>query len=229
MICNQKFLGLALIAVFAMCAIISSSAFAEQGELTSSGPVTLTGKDKTGTKTSLTAFGETTQCETTYTGHKYSVTPHTFVPARATTITITPTYKNCTTKGLPTTVTMNGCDYVLHIGETVEPLETGRYEIKADVICPAGKVIEFHVYLSGAHSSIACTIKVKEQTELSAGTLQNIAGEKAELVGPIAGTHAEKEGLCGKETTTSAQVDLLVEFEGRNEKGEATGISISDP
>jgi hypothetical protein len=128
MIRNPKALGLALVAVFAMSAMATSAASAQQGELTSKPVegVTLIGSE-TGEAGSnaLTAFGLRIECpQSTYTGHKYSETPHTLIPNGATTVTLTPDYKeenhNCRSfpGNFPMTVSMNGCDYVLHFGET---------------------------------------------------------------------------------------------------------------
>jgi hypothetical protein len=90
-------------------------------------------------------------------------------------------------------------------------------------------VIEVHVYLSSKHEALACTVKVGEQLGKTGVVIQNIAGEKGTLGGPVEGISAEKEGLCGKESTTTAKEDIDVTVEGRNEKGEVTGISITHP
>lgn len=65
---NLKALGLAAVAVLAFSAVAASAASAQQGKLTSDGPVTLTGED-TGVNF-FKAFGSEVRCpDSKYTGH----------------------------------------------------------------------------------------------------------------------------------------------------------------
>ncbi len=209
MIRNLKVLGLALMALVALSAVAATAASAANGTLTSDGPVTLTGTQvETTEKTNdLTALGSYTICpKSTYHGHKYNVTPHVLIPSGAETVTITPTYVNCTSSvlKLATTVKMNECDYVFHLQETTGAADT--YGILATVVCPVGKHIEVTIG-SGAND---CTITITEnaagykgldvtdQTNghlLIKGTIENITvdavgntcpekGEKLAKLGP---------------------------------------------
>jgi hypothetical protein len=48
---------------------------------------------------------------------------------------------------MPVTVTLNGCDYSFGVsqpGTTQQPAGTGKLE--ASIICPAGQMIQIHVY-----------------------------------------------------------------------------------
>jgi hypothetical protein len=231
MIRNLKALGLALVAVFAMSAVVASAASAAIPSLTSDGPVTLSGSDNVGTKSTLTAFGLKTECNATYHAHKYNVTPRVFIPSGATTVTVTPTYSNCLGviggTSTPATVTFNGCDYVLHIGNTVAGVE--KYGGTTDIVCPEGQQIEIHVYTNSSHATTICTIKVPGQTGLAGVTVQNSGGNLV-LGGPITGIRASKTGiLCGGTAeTTTGEEDISITVSGKNEAGGATSVSISD-
>jgi hypothetical protein len=232
MIRNLKALGLALVAVFAMSAVVASAASAAIPSLTAaSGPVTLSGSDTAGTKSTLTAFGLKTECTGSYTAHKYNVTPREFIPSGATTITVTPVYTNCVGviggTSTPATVTMNGCDYVLHVGNTVAGVE--KYGGTTDVVCPESQQIEVHVYTNSTHATTICTVKVPGQTGLVGGTVQNNAGN-LKLGGPITGIRSTKTGiLCGGTAeTTIGEEDISAEVSGAKEGGGANSVSISD-
>jgi hypothetical protein len=240
MIRNLKVLGLALVAVFAMSALAASAASAQgvQGEFTTSNGTaqtligTETGAAGSGAN-ALTALGAKVECPgSTLTGHKFNVTPHVAIPNKETTATITPHYKNCAAfnpASHPATVTMNGCDYVLHLGVTTGGV-AGTYGATVDIVCPAGKVIEVHVYNNVAHTELLCTIKVKGgQNGLAGAHATNTAGTGTfDISGLILGIHVEREGLClldGKgSTTANGEFDIDV-----NVKSSAgVGVSITD-
>ncbi|HMJ72200.1 MAG TPA: hypothetical protein VK471_02420 [Solirubrobacterales bacterium] len=244
MIRNIKVLGLALVAVFAMSAMVASAASA-QGKLTSDGPVTLK-VTETGIKTAnaLTAYTHTVACPgSTITGHKYNVTPHGLIPSGETTATLTPHYNQTACEvvdlGVPATVTMNGCDYVVHVLGTVGT----KYEVSVDVVCPVGKVIEVEVYSSSSEALKLCTITVKGQAGLkgAAGApvlAQNTAAvggtqDDLDIVGTFKGIHAERHGLCKGEgghadTTNTAEFHVDATVKGYNNLGVETGVTISD-
>ncbi|HMJ72196.1 MAG TPA: hypothetical protein VK471_02400 [Solirubrobacterales bacterium] len=244
MIRNLKVLGLALVAVFAMSAVVASAASA-QGKITSDGPVTLKATE-TGTEAanSLTAFTHTFACPaSTITGHKYNVTPHVLIPSGETTATLTPHYNQATCKvvdlGVPATVTMNGCDFVVHVLGTF----MSKYEISADIVCPAGKVIEREVYSSSSEALKLCTITVKAQAGLNGAAgapvlAQNTAAvggtqDDLDIVGTFKNIHAERHGLCKGEgghpdTTATAELHIDTTVKGYNSFGVETGVTISD-
>jgi hypothetical protein len=215
MIRNLKILGLALVAVFALIALAASAASA-QGKLTTSDgkPATLVGTETGVSGAGLnawTAFGSKIECILGFgTGHQYNVTPHVPVPHGATTITITPHYKNCHTfipETKPLTVTMNGCDWVVHIGATTGGV-AGTYGGTADVVCPLGKNIEIHVYNSAAHTETLCTLTVTPRNGITGGHVTNTpASGDLDVQGTGTGTVVHREGLClldGQGTTTEA-------------------------
>jgi hypothetical protein len=237
MIRNLKVLGLALVAVFAMSALAASAASAQgvQGEFTTSNG---TAQTLIGTETgvagsnALTSFGAKIECPgSTYTAHKFNVTPHVAIPNKETTATITPHYKNCVAfnpASHPITVTMNGCDYVLHIGVTTGGV-AGTYGATVDIVCPPNKVIEVHVYNNAAHTELLCTIKVKGQNGLAGAHVTNTAGTGTfDLTGLILGIHLEREGLClldGKGSTTTAG-ELDIDLNVKSSSG--VGVSVTD-
>jgi hypothetical protein len=124
---------------------------------------------------------------------------------------------------------MNGCDYLLHL-TTTDPANPGWYKVDTDVVCPAEKEIEMHVYTSAAHSSTICTVKFKAQTGLQGGLATNVAGGKVTLKGPFTGIHVTKTGvLCGgTATTTTGELDIKAILEGRNAANEPKSISITE-
>jgi hypothetical protein len=243
MIRNLKALGLALVAVFALSAVVASAASAQVGTLTSTGPVTLIGTqtpvEKPTEKNVLTAFGSTTDCPNAkYTGHKYNVTPHTFIPNDVSTVTITPHYGVCTTSpgSLPTTIDMNGCDYVFHLEGTTPGVDT--YTIRATVVCPVNQHITVTVFATAtkhAENIPFCDLTI---TENAAGYLglhaTDTTNGKIDISGTITGITAHKVRLnesilCPKvaETTNEATLAQDVTIEGKNEAGGSTSISLS--
>jgi hypothetical protein len=234
---NLKALGLALVAVFAMGAVIASAAQAQQGTLTSTGPVTLRGVNEAGQVNALTAFGSEVKCPNAlYTGHKYLETPHKFLTNGATTVTITPHYgTGCTGPlGVPATVDMNGCDYDFHILETTGGGDT--YGIRAFITCPKDVHISITFFSSKANHEANkpfCHTVITENplgylglhvTDLTtghltvSGTIENITAHKV-----------DGGFFCPEETDTKAKLDLSINVEGRNEAGATTKISLSHP
>jgi hypothetical protein len=220
-----KVLGIAMVAVCAMSAVMASVASA--GAFTSTGKTKLTSTESAAT---LTAFGLKVTCHAVYHFGNVNETPHGFVSSGATTFTVAPTYTSCNSfigeTNAPTTVTMNGCDFVLHIGARIGA--GPKYVLTTDIVCPAGKEIERHSYTSAAHSSTVCTVKIPAQTGLSNQTVET-SGSNFKIGGPLKGIKATKTGiLCGGagETTTGEQ-DVNAEISGTNEGGTATAISVS--
>jgi hypothetical protein len=233
MIRNLKALGLALAAVFAMSAMAATAASAQtQGVLTSTGPVTLDIAEN-GTN-GLSSFGGVTTCTgSTLTGHKYNVTPHTFIPVGATTITVRPHYNQATCKVVEggtthrATVTVpTTCDYVLHLGKTTSP---GKYAVTADVECSAGQIeVEVYPFANSELGGVVCTIKVGTQTGLSGVTASSSAGH-LNATGTFTGVKASKSGSgCATESTETGTFELNATITGTNEAGASTEVSISE-
>jgi hypothetical protein len=233
-----KALGLCLVAVLAMGAVVASAAQAQsQGTLTSTGPVTLRGVNEPEPAiNAYTAFGTTTKCpNTVYTGHKVAETPHKFIPSGATQITITPHYGVCIGPlNVPTTVDMNGCDYVFDILETTGGGDT--YGVRMTIVCPAGKHITDTFFKNAADHAAFKPFCHHTLTENAAGYLglhiTDLTNGHLTVSGAIEGITIHKTGggiLCPEETTNVGKLDLSINIEGRNEAGATTKISLSHP
>jgi hypothetical protein len=249
MIRNLKTLGLALFALLALGAVAASAAsaqVAEQGELTSDGPVTLTGKNTPETVNAFTAFGNSTKCPNAlYTGHKYNVTPHEGIPSGSTTSTITPHYGACTSTvfNFPTTVDMNGCDYVFHL-ETTTPAgnKEKTYGVTATIVnCPAGKHIQVTVFTSGsahgAGTNPFCTVTITENALGYKGLHATDLGTgKIKIHGTIVGIEADQDrgphplpfGIpCAEAETKEGELHLDITVSGHNPAKPKTETTIS--
>lgn len=150
-----KAIGLSLVAMFAMSAVIASSASAT--EFTASEyPAAYSGSQVE--KHKFTADGFVTECEVA----KFSGT----ATAASTTTTVTPEYSGCKTAGIVSTVTLNGCDYLFH-------LPASGTSATVDLVCPAGQEITLDV---GAElSKPICQVHIPPFTGKSKVDLTNSA------------------------------------------------------
>jgi hypothetical protein len=232
MIRNLKALGLALVAVFAMSAVAASAASAATpGEFTSTGKVTVTGS---GAETFGFEAGQAFTCATSdHTIMPEKVTPWGFLnPGTGlTTLTDQAHYSGCLVQVgaqvLPATVTTNGCDFLLHLGETT--VGTTEYGATTDVVCSANETMEIHLYEKEPDVTSICTYKIPAQVGLKGADVKNNAG-KIEVKGTLTGIAMTRTGvLCGgaKEVKTATRA-LNTTFSGTNEAGAATSISITD-
>ncbi|HET8863448.1 MAG TPA: hypothetical protein VFM94_09385 [Solirubrobacterales bacterium] len=227
MIGKLKVLNLILAAFVAMSAIAASTASAQQGVITSDGPVTLIGTAIEGpVKTRFTGFGETLECPgSKMTGHALGETPHKFISSGATTVTLTPHYVNCKLNALPVTIDMNGCDYEIKIGKTKAG---GEYEGSGSVVCPVGKEVQMTVFSSSSHALKLCVIS----TSNGGGGGANVANTEEtgdiDITGTVVGMHAKKSGLCGAATDGNASLEGEVTVEGLNQEGAPTAVSVTD-
>jgi hypothetical protein len=237
---NLKALGLALVAVFAMSAMTASAASAQNGKLTSTGPVTLKATNTGEAKLNqLEAFGLNVRCpNVVYTGHKVLVTPHEPIPSGASEITITPHYGVCSSLGFPATVDMNGCDYVFDL-EGTKVGGTDEYNVGSTVKCEAGKHIKVTVFTTSAHnaSEMFCEIEITEKVAAYTGLVaKDTTNGFGDINGTATGIEAHKRPgphssiFCPnpEETTTTGALKIDVTVEGRNPTtGAQTSISIS--
>jgi len=188
-----KVLGLALVAVFAMSAVVASSAMAatefESPESNATANTTITIKKHQNIHTFTVNFGAVT-CETsnfdgTRTGTKFP------------SIRVTAEYKECLFAGIPAVVEMNGCEYILYA--------TGE----VDIVCAAGKEITVTATSAGV---VKCIVHVPPQTALKNVTYTNVgAGATREItahleIASIKYSQTEGTGL-GKCTTSDNQVN----------------------
>ena len=250
MIRNLKILGLALVAVFALGAMIASAASAnKQGILTTEngGPVTLDGVED-GKNTIGDPTGETFECiGSTTLGHKATTeaetgtaaemgeSTHPLIPNGSTKITITPNFAACLAgKGThKTTVTMNGCDLDFKIGETTTETTHSSYALNEYVVCPAGKKMEVHIYFAETNENLSiCTYTIGPQEVKGFDIANEVEGTKtldtltatgqATIVG-------ERHGLCGNQTegyNTNQTINYT--FTGTTAVGTKSGVTITD-
>jgi hypothetical protein len=264
---NLKALGLALVAVFAMSAVAASAASAQSpGTLTSDGPVTLTVSETGAGGNYLMAFGLKVECPgSTMTGHKvqtHAETTHAettppvkkpLIPNGATEATLTPKYSlNCIVVGLnwPATVTMNGCDYNVKVGETTGAGDT--YGVSASLKCPTGAEATVDIWTPGKHNGVnppMCTIHFSETNNQNktgphlTDTTNDKTGPNGEpgvnnhvdIQGIFTGITATKTAsaedpiLCPHAHTATAELAIHATIKGDNEQGEPTGIGLKHP
>lgn len=112
-----------------------------------------------------------------------------------TSITITPHFTGCTTFGLLSTVTMNGCDYRFN-------LPAAGNNGTTDIVCPSGN--EIVVDTSGG----LCDTHYKAQSGLPGIAYQN-NGKHVDLIMKLTSIHAVVTGkfLCPIATTTKTFAD----------------------
>lgn len=145
---NFKALGLAILAAFAMSAVVASSAHATQASFTAeSYPVTITGTQEGATNYFEATPGRKVECKiATYEGT---------LKEASTELTVTPTYDECTetSTGFGATVDLNGCHYIFTVGTKTSSTDAhGEVHVK----CPVGNKISITV--------ATCTVHVTPQT-----------------------------------------------------------------
>ncbi len=221
MISNLKTLGSMLVAMFAICAL-ATSASAQTGQLTAEAfPVHLEGFQTLGPANRYTAFGMSLECPE---GNGYAD-----VEKPSGTITAIPRNPGgCKVGSFKATVTTNGCDTLLHIGKTTGVKD--QYSGTSDLVCPAGKNIELHIYLSSSNENVqTCKIVIKAQNGLTGGTVTNdTVTHGLILSGAVEGITAEKSGVCGTASTNEAVFEGEATVTGTNEAKAPDGIQISD-
>ena len=231
---NLKVLGLALVAVLAMSAVAASAASAVS-QLT--GSATKVHATDPSARFTLASENYVT-CHATYTVGNINSTKtagvHNTLVLPASSLTIAPDYTKCHAKTKennelgPATVTMNGCDRELTFGSTIGP---DQFAVSVDIVCPAGKVIEIHVYSAANHATNICTTTIGPQTGLTGLTATNTT--KAPNTVVLSGTitkikYTRHNILCGGSPESEAVEAGQAEALGATGGGESTGISISE-
>lgn len=168
-----KALGLAVGATLVLSAALASAAQAETGVVTAQQyPAIVTGQQQGGITFDIGAV-RNASCASNLDGTLFGpIDPVTFQP----------TYAGCISQpgNTPTTVTMNGCDYIVGFsrpGTTGTPATTGL--MHAWVNCPAGQQIEIHVYENAAQHAAnvsTCTYDIRSQGPVPAGIYHNTFG-----------------------------------------------------
>jgi hypothetical protein len=221
-----KFMGTALIAVFAMSVLFASMASAD--DLTSEvSPVTLTGAgEETGpgiNRLSLEGIGVTDCPHSTYTAT--TATP-------TTTVTVTPSYTGCTSLGFPAIVDTNGCTYVLQMGTGAKATT-----ITSKISCPVGQKIRVTAN-APAPATLKCTIEIGPQENLekievtNAGTLKTRDLLFHLEIGGITATRVKGTGLgaCPEGVSNGSSLTGTVTITGEEDKAlnpEHVGIFVS--
>jgi hypothetical protein len=250
---NLKTLGLALAAAFALFATVASAASAQTlSKITTSNglPATLTATETGAGVNRLTLpvpKGAFLECPGSfYTGHAVGTTNG--VSNGATTATITPHYKqtsgfgepNCKGPfGIRSTIHMNGCDYVFHIGETIPGGTEHTYAVTYDIICPMGNEITVTLWTNETQhttqpNTAFCTLHIPSQTNLTGGhaTDTSTTDGHFELTGTVEGLIVNKtesaihEGiLCANEHITNASTDMDLTVEHKNASEPTVSLS----
>lgn len=222
-------LTIAVLSAVVASAFTAAGATAQEGQLTSDGPVFLQLTQTGGAgANAFTAFEDKTECpEAVYTGHKYNETPRRPIPSGAKTQTWTAHPGPCTTSGgsiFPSTVEMNGCDFVVHIGQTT--VSPGTYGLTLTTQCPIGSHIRITQFSSSSHAFKLCTQTYTTVHYLGSLHVTNITTD-LRITGTVQGT-VHRSGLCGSATDVDGTIHLDLLVKGENETGGATAISISD-
>lgn len=228
---NLRALGLTFAVLLTTSMAAAPAATAQQGFFTSDGPMTFDASQVGGLgANALTTFGERMECPgSTFTGHRLATTPHQMIPSGATAITFTPHYKSpCTlSSGKQMTISMNGCDYALHVGTTVWQ---DQYSVTTDLVCPEGKDIEVELFSSSKHEAGTriCTRTIRPQVGIPGGRLTSTTGSSTlDLVGTF-NLHLEQSGACGTATTTTGAFHVDVTLKGTSSIGAPTGVLVTD-
>jgi hypothetical protein len=212
---KMKTLGLALVAVFAMSAVVASAASAAQ--FASDGNVEASIEAKQSTTHTFSIEGNNVTCTSAV------FTTAGLISSPATSVKVHPAYTGCTAFGfVGSSVTTTGCDYVLSAPGTVE---SGKVAGNIKVECEAGKNI---VIVAGT-----CEVTVAPQSFTKGLTFENIASSpktmnlKAAVTG-IASTKVKDGFLCPLSGTGAASGtytgDTLIK--GFNSGGTQVGVKV---
>jgi hypothetical protein len=236
---NLKVLGLALMAAFAMSAVVASAASAQTiGKFTSDGThFFLTGTELAGgNKLEYPGLPPIACPESHFHGGKLdtTVTPtkHSPLTSGDSSVTIKPTYTNCKVGIFPATVKMTGCDFDFKLGETTPSGTAHTYGLHVQVTCenPATEQIHLEVYSDAGHTKLICSTTFGAQTPHSQLHATDTTNGRVLVKGIITGIHATRtnSGGCPPSNTTNAVVyEVNVELTGENEGGGTTALSIS--
>lgn len=193
---NRKFktLGLALVAVFAMSAVVASAA--QAGEIQWEAGATQLTASAASSQVFNTTAGEITCNE---------ISGEVNLPEGTSAETLTTSnlkYDNNETgrcasniSGFEPKIEMKGCNYRFHGGETIG----GESEIAVttDVVCPEGAAITIN-------GGFVCTVKVGAQEGLT-GLVAKTEGSGLVLVAGVENIKYSHSGLCGNGSGTTGK------------------------
>lgn len=220
-----KTLGLAIVAMFAMGAVMATAASAQQGVFTTDGPATITGEEDPENPL-VFAAGLGITCET----EEF----HAELSSASEDLTLFPNYELCSAPPFGgATVDMTGCDFNLYDLETNEEGPFGTYLATAALECPENKQVDIDV------PAIGCRITVPAQNGLEHVKFWNTPGESSstddiDMLLTVGGITTTRENLgestcaVGHAHGTTATYSGGITLTGEDEEEEHVGIRISD-
>ena len=237
MIRNLKTYGLVLVAVGAIGAVTASAAsavvtpfwFKSDGDWTKYvGAQVKIG----GVGDQFTTDAGAISCETTtYAGSSSATT--------VSSIELTPTYSDCTPVIGFSTVTTNGCSYLLKADNDTggDPV---KYDVETEIKCPPGKDITVDVYTNSSETTRICTIHIPPQntgtgttlTNTGTGTITADIGIPSVITytqtsGGSEGTGLTKCTNFGSTVTSNGSYKGHAIIEGKNTSNAETNIELS--
>lgn len=214
MIRTLKALGAALVAVFALSALLASAAQAEETPTftASKSPVRETGSQTANHV--IKVNGGTIKCLEAKLVDEAG--------GSAMMLLFQPTYAKCTLAGIAATINMNGCEYTF---EPVTKKEEDKFVGTMGIVCPVGKAIEV--------SAGGCVVAISAQAGLS--TVEFTNDTKAEPAADetwstnLAGGQYTEGKLCpgGGGTFNNLTYTGGTVVKGESEGGEPIGLWIS--
>lgn len=230
---TPKAFGLALIAVLAMSAVTASTAQALPQFTADEYTTHLIGTPVAGEEFTINlAEGGKITCNKTLTGT---------LAKPSSTLTYTPTFEECEGHSgaatVPVTITMGGCDNLLHMTKKLGP---DQYTADVDFVCPEGKDIEIHVYPEGTtpaehkEENETCRYTIKPQNNLATVEIINDtkAVPKKDFTMKTKVTGIEYTRVLGDARSCgpiggAASFGGSTTVKGRNTAGEAVGIEVT--
>jgi len=139
--------------------------------------------------------------------------------AASSTLTLTPTYSECTFFEAGVSANSNGCTYQLHMEKEVEKGFETASQGALDIVCPAGKSIQF--FSAGK----LCSWSYGAQTALARVVLENqfkSTPDDLTLYFEVTGlkvTETSSSPQCGSGTFTNGTLEGAVTVQAETEKG----------
>jgi hypothetical protein len=125
---------------------------------------------------------------------------------------------------LKATMTWNGCDLLFHLTAAFP-----AFSASVDLVCPAGKVAELHLYSDAAHAVLVCTVKFMGQTGKTGNEVVNVAGSPNDVLinhnVVFAQTIEGSAVLCG--TATTGTYEGTTTLKAFNGAGSQVGLTVS--
>jgi hypothetical protein len=221
-----KILSTGLILIVAVSATGAPGAQASNAKLTAAtSPAVIDGTQTT--TIVIIIQGRKIQCE----GVKLNGT----AASGATTITVIPSFEKCTSNlGGPATLTVTGCDFLLHLTADT----SDNFTADLDVVCETGGHIVIDGCLSAAHHTegkIDCqyTLNASGNTGLNTIKVTNHTGTNNDIDADIevhnitSTTTIGSTLLCGHENDATGELTGGATLKATTEPGLANGITIS--